>query len=693
MRKQAICIFTLLFFAISVNAEITQEQALLIIYANIDTTNVDIYISKNRLDARQSLQTVVDTLVSPSYQSWLIFIDEHPFANWSHACKYIFVNVDNGTYDVFNRNVPPLSYDGLLVIKQMTFPFEPAGNTDLNIKNNTKSVSRVGGTPCSYNNYAVIISGGGSMENNHVRYWNDCSFIYKTLVNDYNYDRSHIYVLMSDGTNPANDRKWPNGTYDSSPLDLDDDGIPDIQYAATKSNLRLVFNELSNVLTQENDLFIYTTDHGYILNSHSLLNLWGESIYDYEFANLLSNINAHTISVVMGQCNSGGFIDDLSAANRVVMTACTANQSSWSMNNLYYDEFVYHWTSAMAKKTPSGNSVNADANSDGCISMEEAFLYAKNNDTQNETPQYNSNPVVLGRQTFLNRFISLQGPSQFCDTADYTLENVPSGATITWKNYNILQPTDYPYSIKSGQGTSRVVYKRGKKGTNRLHPNFVSLDYTGSAIVSATISFAGKSYTVTKSVYIGNIAPKIALYDSLGYHMVPSSAGTAYRMVVVNCADVPDNDIHWVVSSSAQEFETLGLGRYFPIRISEPQVVTAEVSYTTESCGLSSTTQTYSFTLPSGMLSTPLVYQNPVSIGGTLDVFVTQTSNSVAALQSSRSACYTLELWSELYGRVRMVNADEPTTQISLSGLPAGTYFIKLIIDNELVTTKQLIIK
>ena len=194
-------------------------------------------------------------------------------------------------------------------------------------------------------------------------------------------------------------------------------------------------------------------------------------------------------------------------------------------------------------------------------------------------------------------------------------------------------------------------------------------------------------------MYIGNIAPKIALYDSLGYHMVPSSAGTAYRMVVVNCADVPDNDIHWVVSSSAQEFETLGLGRYFPIRISEPQVVTAEVSYTTESCGLSSTTQTYSFTLPSGMLSTPLVYQNPVSIGGTLDVFVTQTSNSVAALQSSRSACYTLELWSELYGRVRMVNADEPTTQISLSGLPAGTYFIKLIIDNELVTTKQLIIK
>lgn len=80
-----------------------------------------------------------------------------------------------------------------------------------------------------------------------------------------------------------------------------------------------------------------------------------------------------------------------------------------------------------------------------------------------------------------------------------------------------------------------------------------------------------------------------------------------------------------------------------------------------------------------------------------LDVCVTQTDNDVAAaaysLQSSETACYTLELWSELYGRVRTVESCVPTAQIPLGGLNAGTYFIKLLIGGEPVTTEQLIIK
>lgn len=50
-------------------------------------------------------------------------------------------------------------------------------------------------------------------------------------------------------------------------------------------------------------------------------------------------------------------------------------------------------------------------------------------------------------------------------------------------------------------------------------------------------------------------------------------------------------------------------------------------------------------------------------------------------------------LWSELYGRVRTVESCVPTAQIPLGGLNAGTYFIKLLIGGEPVTTEQLIIK
>ncbi|GHU68772.1 hypothetical protein FACS189413_06430 [Bacteroidia bacterium] len=116
--------------------------------------------------------------------------------------------------------------------------------------------------PSSEHQYAVIINGGYDRYNNHERYWNDCAAIYSALIKEYGYDKSHIYVLMSDGTNSATDRHRINGTYDSSPLDLDGGGVADIQYAATKANITIVFNTLSNIMTSSDNLFIYTMDHG-----------------------------------------------------------------------------------------------------------------------------------------------------------------------------------------------------------------------------------------------------------------------------------------------------------------------------------------------------------------------------------------------------------------------------------------------
>jgi len=40
-------------------------------------------------------------------------------------------------------------------------------------------------------------------------------------------------------------------------------------------------------------------------------------MYDYELASLLNNFNVASMNIVLGQCFSGGFIDNLSASNRV----------------------------------------------------------------------------------------------------------------------------------------------------------------------------------------------------------------------------------------------------------------------------------------------------------------------------------------------------------------------------------------
>lgn len=89
----------------------------------------------------------------------------------------------------------------------------------------------------------------------------------------------------------------------------------------------------------------------------------------------------------------------MDAPGRVITTACEATTSSCNRNSVY-DEFLYHWVSAIVGETPEGMPVGADSNDDGYISMEEAYLCALWNDSMPEIPQYLSNPENLG--TFLD---------------------------------------------------------------------------------------------------------------------------------------------------------------------------------------------------------------------------------------------------------------------------------------------------
>ena len=261
-------------------------------------------------------------------------------------------------------------------------------------------------TSISENEYAIIINGGANPAENYERYWQNCSAVYQTLVNSYGYDKGNIFVIMSDGTSSALDLRLNDGRYGNSPLDLDFDGIADVQYAATKSNITKVFDTLANRVTSDDNVFIFVTDHG---DTNSVIWLWNNTkITKNEFAQEVNKIsNAKTINVFMQQCYSGGYVDVLKGSNRVITTACSANEESWPLPNCAYDEFCYLWVSAVTGSTPDNQySVNADYNNDYVISMEEAFRYADSMRTRPETPQYSSptDPNVGAYLTLSGRF-------------------------------------------------------------------------------------------------------------------------------------------------------------------------------------------------------------------------------------------------------------------------------------------------
>jgi len=264
--------------------------------------------------------------------------------------------------------------------------------------------------------------------------------MYSTLVNKYGY--TDIVVLYADGEGL--------------------DGQIPVHYSATQTSLETVFNLLRENSTEEDFVFIFTTNHGggfhkagceicggqvdvngdeprediifeedcnLDLNDDGdktdqvswdeVLTSWGSSIFDDSFHTLLANLKYDRMVIVMEQCFGGGLIADMAQGgnNRIIISAAGEYEFSWAMPPApyNYDEFSYHFTSAINGAGPKGTKVYADTNGDGKISMVEAFNYAISKDTQLETSWYEDSgdgiphpgkmPAygegVLGGKTFL----------------------------------------------------------------------------------------------------------------------------------------------------------------------------------------------------------------------------------------------------------------------------------------------------
>ena len=279
--------------------------------------------------------------------------------------------------------------------------------------------------------YAVMVNGGRNRLTNHERYWNDCAFLYRTLQKTLHVPKRNIIVLMSDGGAPSEDMlRADERGFLSSPVDLDGDSQPDVDYPATQEALVNVLFSLSRSLNEYDHLFLFIIDHGGTYGGdNSFIWLWNdEKINDYYLASLLDKFRVGSINILMGQCYSGGFVADLMREGRIIATACSGNEQSWKCIDRPYEEFVYHWTCAVNGADEKGIPVFADTNADGEVSMQEAFRYPQAHDRVSETPQYASWPEQLGEQWTFQRALS--------STVDIReVETSEQNATAVWTLY------------------------------------------------------------------------------------------------------------------------------------------------------------------------------------------------------------------------------------------------------------------
>ena len=462
--------------------DVSRQEALSIVKMCFNEQDVDYYICD---DPVLNVMSEGEKLSFLQSNAWIFFVDAEPMKGWEHDCYIFSIAKKIGKY----QSPAPLS---------TKFRLPPMGNfSPLEVKNRygvrafqkpyvkkatlTNEVKSAAG-----HTYAVILSGGHNKYSNYERYWNDCSFVYQTLVNKYGVPKNNIAVVMSDGTNPAEDMHLTTGGYKSSPLDLDYDGRPDIQYAATHANVKNVLSNFSQRIEKDDHLFFYVIDHGGTRdkNNQSYICLWNEEkLHDYELADWLRPFNDKQVYVnaVLGQCFSGGFVEELTNVGCVVATASESDKSSYSCRDIPYDEFVYHWTSAINGEDAYGKLVSSDVDNNNRVTMEEAFMYAKQKDRAPEHPQYISNPISVGEDLAFNNLpeavdLYIKDNDEdtgkepnltteiFWDSPSIWVRNVDDSIE---KHENPYYTIDHPYAIIYVK-----VHNRGKKdykGGKYLH--------------------------------------------------------------------------------------------------------------------------------------------------------------------------------------------------------------------------------
>jgi PKD repeat protein len=396
------------------------------------------------------------TTTTPAVKTWLVMYDPTPQANWEHPVTYYYVSISDGEIvgqyeavtppeDINQDPIPMHLIDGVVpdVVGLTPCP-------SVNMFRTMIPASSCFSQPDTTHNYALLIAGGVDKEHNSGRYYNDIKFMYNTLVTEYGYDKEHIKVLMSDGPDNLEEDKIDSYTgntpnYGNSNPDLDENGVLDVNGPATRDAVNTALNDLNGVLTGEDTLFIFTTNHGGwdgvvspdgANNNAVFLYLWhGDYITDEDFvANLPAN--AGSITMTMGQCYGGGFINEFITSTgtqtRVIETA--ANGDEFSNSN----DFTYPWTSAVAGHDTALNPTDADVSLvDSRVSMSEAYTYALGRDASARSGVEHPQKSAYAADADATQFL---GPSCPAPSKSITVPAVTGTTTktITWDPVGLL---------------------------------------------------------------------------------------------------------------------------------------------------------------------------------------------------------------------------------------------------------------
>lgn len=265
-----------------------------------------------------------------------------------------------------------------------------------------------------HNGYAIILGGGPNPF-----LWNDCARTYQYLEFAQGYKKDHIYSAFY--------TQEPLSGSISVPRDFDADGKSDINYELTKSNVTTMFNKVAANITANDEFFLFISAHGgdncFAYNQSNTSCVFTYSDY---LTKELNKIKAKHIYIVSNSCHGGSMIEYLKKGDvkRTIITSSSKakNANAYGIGGV----FLHHFLPASVGFNYNGDKLDKDSidfNKDGKISIEEAFIYAKDHDE-------NSKPSNKDKSWYeVPRYWTSESGYRFCRPDDWGVVNVTS--TIT----------------------------------------------------------------------------------------------------------------------------------------------------------------------------------------------------------------------------------------------------------------------
>ena len=191
--------------------------------------------------------------------------------------------------------------------------------------------------------YVLIIGGAAGEKSFYDAFWSATSRFHQLLTDEYGYTPAQITFLFED----MGDSEKP--------------GLVDAE--SRHEPILTAFAELTEKIQPSDRFLLFMLGHASRIGRGSpKFNLMGRDISETEYVTLINGIRAENQILILGFPYSGRLVPQLSAPGRIILTSSSPNEG-YSLQAGFGDVFVDAFSTA-----------TADTNSDGAISLLEAFL-------------------------------------------------------------------------------------------------------------------------------------------------------------------------------------------------------------------------------------------------------------------------------------------------------------------------------